>query len=299
MQPGMVPGRIHMAHIDKKERILVVDDELPILKLCNTILTRKDYRVFNATTVAEAIKLLETTEVDLVITDYKMPKQSGLDLVRHVKENYKYTEVLMITGYPSIESAINAVKTGVQEYLTKPFTTRELIDAVQRALEQQRALKLQSQDREETPGGPPGMIGASEVMRGVFKAIFKAAQSLATVLISGESGTGKELVARGIHYESPRSSSPFTPVNCGGIPEEMMDRELFGYAREGSATRACSGMGLFNTSDGGTLFFDGIDNLGLSLQAHIPPPPPDPDLVAPARPPCRQRFCASSKTGRL
>jgi two-component system response regulator HydG len=253
----------------KKESLLVVDDTPNTLELLQRKLTSQGYQVYTAPDVAQAIKILESTPVDLVITDLKMPKVSGLDLVRHIRENLKDTEVMMITGYATIEGAVKAIKIGAEEYLAKPFTDEELFSAVRRVL-----AKLHSRRaaRNRTPSrsvAPHGLIGESGVMFKVFDAISKAASTSATVLVSGESGTGKELVARAIHYSSSRASAPFVPVNCGGIPEGLLESELFGHVK-GSFTGATdSRAGFFQTADGGTIFLDEISETSLAMQVKL------------------------------
>jgi len=254
----------------KKDRILVVDDAPTTLEVLQRNLTSQDYQVFTAPGVPEAIKVLDTTPVDLVITDLKMPGASGLDLIRHVRENFKETEVMMITGYPTIESAVKAVKTGAEDYLTKPFTDEELFSTVQRVLD-----KLHLRRATQPPltqsriASHYGLIGESEVMQKVFSAIDKAASTPATVLISGESGTGKELVARAIHYNSPRASAPFVPVNCGAIPEELLESELFGHVKGAFTGATETRAGFFLTADGGTIFLDEISETSVPMQVKL------------------------------
>jgi DNA-binding NtrC family response regulator len=253
----------------KKESLLVVDDTPNALELLQRKLSSQGYQVYTAPDVAQAIKILESTPVDLVITDLKMPKVSGLDLVRHIRENLKDTEVMMITGYATIEGAVKAIKVGAEEYLAKPFTDEELFSAVRRVLSK---LHSRRAARNRTPSrsvAPHGLIGESGVMFKVFDAISKAASTSATVLISGESGTGKELVARAIHYSSSRVSAPFVPVNCGGIPEGLLESELFGHVK-GSFTGATdSRAGFFQTADGGTIFLDEISETSLAMQVKL------------------------------
>jgi DNA-binding NtrC family response regulator len=201
-----------------KEAILVVDDAPETLEVLRRNLESEGYRVSTASGVAEDLAVLKATPIDLVITDFKMPKVSGLDLVRHVRENLKDTEVVMITGYASIEGAIEAIKTGAEEYLSKPFTDEELFEAVRRALEKRSRRRVGTPAASAAVSPLPGFIGQSEAIQRVYVAIRKAAETTATVLITGESGTGKELVARAIHYSSRRSAVPFVAVNCGGIP---------------------------------------------------------------------------------
>jgi DNA-binding NtrC family response regulator len=207
--------------------------------------------------------------VDLVITDLKMPKVSGLDLVRHVRENFKDTEVMMFTGYPSIQGAVEAVKTGAEEYLAIPFTDVELISAVRRALDKLRVRRYGWTVSAQTPPARYGLVGESEAMRRVFRAITKAASTSATVLITGESGTGKELVARAIHYGSARSSAPFVPVNCGGIPEGLLESELFGHVKGAFTGATESRAGFFHAADNGTIFLDEVSEMSLSMQVKL------------------------------
>ncbi len=225
------------------------------------------YRVLTAPGVAEALKVLDGTHVDFVVTDLKMPGVSGMDLVRHVRESLRGTEVMMITGYATVEGAAQAVKTGAEEYLAKPFTDEELLTAVSRALS-----KLQVRRSADRPvPGPaaafPGMFGESEAMKRVLAAVAKAAATSATVLITGESGTGKELVARAIHYSSVRASAPFMPVNCGGIPEGLLESELFGYVKGAFTGATETRAGFFQTAEGGTIFLDEISEMSAAMQA--------------------------------
>ncbi len=258
-----------MTRRPSSERILVVDDAADTLELLRRNLTAEGYQVFTAPGVPEALKILEGTQVDLVITDLKMPKVSGLDLVRHVRENLKETEVMMITGYATVEGAVEAVKTGAEEYLPKPFTNDELIAAVRRALGKLH-VRLAGQPRPEgRRHTPAGFIGESEAMQTVYRAVEKAASTTATVLITGESGTGKELVARAIHYTSPRASAPFIPVNCGGIPEGLLESELFGHVKGAFTGATESRAGFFQTADGGTIFLDEISDTSPSMQVKL------------------------------
>lgn len=253
----------------KKEQILVVDDSPDTLEVLQRNLESRGYRIFTAPGAVEAIKILESTPVDLVITDLKMPGVNGLSLVRHIQENFKNTEVMMITGYPSIEGAVEAVKTGAEEYLAKPFTDEELFSAVERVLDKlhtRRAAQVQTQ---KPPSIRHGLIGDSKAMCKVLNAVEKTASSSATVLITGESGTGKELVARAIHYNSPRASAPFVPINCGGIPESLLESELFGYVKGAFTGATETRAGFFQTAEGGTIFLDEISDTSLSMQVKL------------------------------
>ena len=258
-----------MRNSSKKEHILVVDDSLDTLEVLQRNLESKSYHVFAAPGAVEAIKILESTPMDLVITDLKMPEVNGLSLVKHIQENFKDTEVMMITGYPSIEGAVEAVKSGAEEYLAKPFTDEELFVAVKRVLDKLHVRRTEKKKVRRLPSIRHDLIGESKAMHKVFNAIRKAASSLATILITGESGTGKELVARAIHYNSPRASAPFVPINCGGIPEALLESELFGYVRGAFTGAVESRAGFFQTAEGGTIFLDEVSETSLSMQVKL------------------------------
>jgi len=225
--------------------------------------------VYTAPGVDEALRVLDTESIDLVITDYKMPRVSGLDLVRHVRENFKNAEVMMITGYASIGGAVEAVKYGAEDYLAKPFTDEELLSAVEYALDKLRTRRATRPWSDEKISESYGILGESEAMQKVFNAIGKAATTPATVLITGESGTGKELVARAIHYCSPRASAAFVPVNCGGIPEGLLESELFGHVKGAFTGATETRAGFFQTADGGTIFLDEISETSLAMQVKL------------------------------
>jgi len=253
----------------EQARILVVDDSAPTLEVLQRNLSAEGHQVFTALDVASAVALLEDSPVDLVITDLKMPRVGGMDLVRHVRENFRDTEVMMITGYPSIEGAVQAIKTGAEEYLAKPFTDGELSAAVQRALDKLRIRKSNVTSGAQPPMMRHGLLGESEAMRKVLQAVSKAASASAVVLISGESGTGKELVARAIHYGSARASAPFVPVNCGGIPDSLLESELFGHVKGAFTGATESRAGFFHTADGGTIFLDEVSETSASMQVKL------------------------------
>jgi DNA-binding NtrC family response regulator len=258
-----------MATSAKKDSILVVDDAPDTLELLQRNLESRGYRVLTALNAMEAIKVLGTTGVDLVITDLKMPGASGMELIRHIRENFKDVEVMMITGYPTIETAVKAVKSGAEEYLTKPFTDTELLSAVERVLEKVHRRRVTHPPWHRSQKSPYGLIGESEAMQKVFSAIAKAASTSVTTLITGESGTGKELVARAIHYNSLRSSAPFVPVNCGAIPGELLESELFGHIKGAFTGATETRAGFFQTADGGTIFLDEISETSLSMQVKL------------------------------
>jgi two-component system response regulator HydG len=253
-----------------KALILVVDDAPDTREVLERNLSLAGYGVASASNVADALRALDAAPFDLVITDLKLPQESGLDLIRYVRENVKDTEVMMITGYATIEGAVKAVKLGADEYLSKPFTDEEILAAVKRALDKLAMRKLASVDvGKPAPAGNFGIVGDSKVIHYVLTAIAKAAKTNATVLITGESGTGKELVARAIHYSSNRASAPFVPVNCGAIPHELMESELFGYIRGAFTGASETRAGFFQTADGGSIFLDEISETTPSMQVKL------------------------------
>jgi len=257
-----------MTNRDQNKQILVVDDSEATLEVLKRNLEAESFTVFTAPGVEEALRLLHEHQIDLVITDIKMPKVSGLDLVRHVRENLKNTEVAVITGHPSVDGAVTAMKSGALDYLTKPFTDEELFAAVRQALDRQEARRTNI-DKIHQFVGRHGLLGKSEAIQKVFEQIDRASSTRATVLITGESGTGKELVARAIHYESDRASAPFVPVNCGAIPHELLESELFGHVK-GSFTGATdSRSGFFLTAEGGTVFLDEVGETSKSMQIKL------------------------------
>ncbi len=244
-----------------------MDDSANTLEVLKRNLQSGGYEVYTCQAVAEALPLLEELDIDLVITDFRMPQATGLDLIKYVRENHQHIEIMMITGYPSIPGAVKAIKDGAGEYLAKPFTAEELISAVQRIVD--RLLRRRILSTGDTPPDNFGIIGNSPEMKRVFRRIEQASKSDANVLISGNSGTGKELVARAVHYNSDRRSAPFVPVNCTAIPEGLVESELFGHVK-GAFTGAKNGRaGFFEIAHGGSIFLDEIGDASPNMQAKI------------------------------
>lgn len=255
--------------IVSQDRILVVDDSVSTLKVLERNLASQGYLVYTAQSVSNAIDLLESISVDLVVTDLRMPKVGGLDLIRHVRSHFPDAGVIMITGFASIGSAVSAIQEGAEDYLPKPFTDDELLTAVRGALKKIHTRRAAKIPADETDAPPQGMIGDSPAMRRIYDLITRAANTDATALISGESGTGKELVARAIHYGGPRASAPFVPVNCAGIPEGLVESELFGHVKGAFTSATGDRTGLFVGADSGTIFLDEIGELALATQAKL------------------------------
>ena len=249
--------------------ILVVDDSESTREVLRRNLEAAGFHVRIAVGVPHALDQLDLAPFDLVITDLRMPEVSGLELVRHVRENLPDTEVIMVTGYASVEGAVEAIKTGAEEYLSKPFTDNELLTAVDKALSK----LMQRRAGEGLPStgllARYGLVGDSAPMSKLAFQVERAARYPATALITGDSGTGKELVARAIHYHSARSSAPFVAVNCGGIPSGLMERELFGHKKGAFTGAGESRPGFFQTAQGGTILLDEISEMEIPVQVKI------------------------------
>lgn len=251
----------------EKENILIVDDDTDILELIQRHLHSMNYYTFKAVSVKEAVAILRDTEIDLLITDLKMPEIDGFELIQFASEHYPNMPKLVVTGYPSIQDALSAIKSGVVDYLVKPFTQQELKQAVQKSLSgikksPSKIAPTKDKDYDE-------IIGESETIHKINEIIDRVKNNKATVYISGQSGTGKELVARSIHYNGKFSRAPFITVNCGSIPETLLESELFGYVK-GSFTGAQEDReGFFQAANGGTIFLDEIGNASLAVQARL------------------------------
>ncbi|SDX01147.1 DNA-binding transcriptional response regulator, NtrC family, contains REC, AAA-type ATPase, and a Fis-type DNA-binding domains [Aequorivita viscosa] len=251
----------------QKENILIVDDDIGILELIQRHLHSMDYHTFKAVSVKEAVAILRDTEIDLLITDLKMPEVDGFELIQFVSEHYPNIPKLVVTGYPSIQDALSAIKSRVVDYLVKPFTKAELKQAVQKSLSS--STKKKSTDSATSLKKYDEIIGESKQVRNVIQIIDRVKDNKATVYISGESGTGKELVARSIHYNGKFSREPFIAVNCGGIPENLLESELFGYIKGAFTGAEDSREGFFQAAEGGTIFLDEIGNASLGVQSRL------------------------------
>jgi two-component system response regulator PilR (NtrC family) len=252
-------------------RILVVDDELSMREFLSILLEREGYQSDQAESAEAAIKLLETDSYDLVISDVNMPGLDGLALLERIKKDAPETAVLMITAYSTAEQAVEAMKLGAYDYIAKAFKVEDIKVLVRNALEkrnlQRENLRFKQQIQERYSFS--GLIGKSRKMRDMYTIVEKVADSMANVLIYGESGTGKELVARAIHFNSPRMEKPFIAVNCGAIPETLIEAELFGHKKGAFTGAVANRAGLFEQADGGTLFLDEIGEIPLQLQAKM------------------------------
>ncbi len=252
-------------------RILVVDDESSILDFLRLLLEDEGYAVKTASSMDEARQLFAEDSFDLVLCDIMMPDGNGLDLLKEIKRDDARASVIMMTAYTSTKSAIEAMKLGAYDYVSKPFDVDELRVLVQKALEKTELVDENVYLRRELEEKYrfSNIIGRSRRMQEIFKLIERVARTNSTVLLEGESGTGKELIARAVHYASPRSSKRFLSVNCGALPENLLESELFGHER-GSFTGAVrEKKGLFREADGGTLFLDEIGETAPSMQVKL------------------------------
>ena len=252
-----------------KGRILVIDDEWSIRDVLSNILKAEGYEVDCADDGDSGIELLNANVYDLVLTDLKMPKVSGMEVLRHLQSQGVNTLALVATAYGSIQSAVQALQSGAYDYITKPFHLDELKSRVKKAREFQ-TLKSENRNLRKqlvASSRVDNLIGNSPEMEELKELIHNIADSDSTVLVLGESGTGKELVAKAIHFHSDRADKPIIPVNCGAIPEDLLESELFGHIK-GSFTGAINDRaGRFALADGGTIFLDEIGDMSPKLRS--------------------------------
>ena len=253
------------------ERILVVDDEEQMRDLLAKVLERKGYQVSVCGDGAEALALLEREPADLVVTDVRMPGLNGMEALRAIKELNPDIVVLIMTAFGSIDQAVQAVKEGAYDYINKPFKIDEILLTIDKALEERNLRHEVSTLRQElrTRYHFENLIGKSRAMQDVFGLIEQVAGSRSTVMVYGKSGTGKELVAKAVHYNSPRSAKAFVAVNCAAIPAELLESELFGHEKGAFTGAIATKVGKFELATGGTLFLDEIGHMRLDLQAKI------------------------------
>ncbi len=255
----------------KKVKILVVDDEVDMLSTCKKFLTRAGHKVSVADRGSQALEIFDQESCALVITDLKMPGMNGMEVLREIKKRRPETLVMMFTGYGTIQDAVMAMKEGAFDFITKPFTPDQLTVCVDRALKQLRleaenkALRQQLEEKFKFDN----ILGQSSTMQRVFDSIRKIADTQANVLITGESGTGKELIARSVHANSSRKRQPFVPLNCGGMPEHLVESELFGHEKGAFTGAVASRTGLMEHASGGTFCLDEISELPLNLQVKL------------------------------
>lgn len=253
------------------KQILIVDDEVSILRALDRFLTDQGYRVTLCDNYQSGIQVLSEGYVDLALVDLKLGQDSGIDLIAQIEKISPQTSSIIMTGFGSIESAVDAVKAGAFHYVTKPFEFADLLNLVKKALEhkqvnqENRILKKQLHDKY----GFENIVGVSGGLKEIFDLVERVAETDSTVLILGESGTGKELVARAIHYNSNRAQRPIVPVNCAAIPENLLESELFGHVKGAFTGAVTTRMGRFEMADGGTLFLDEIGDMSPKLQVKL------------------------------
>jgi len=251
--------------------ILVIDDEESMRDSCRQTLSRGGNRVEMAEDGSKGLTMLKGQSFDVVVLDLKMPGLSGMEVLKRIKESDPAAVVIVITGYATVESAVEAMKNGAYDFISKPFTPDTLRMIVARALEK-RGFALENvllRDQLKTSFGPEVVVGQSESMKRVEELIRKVGPTDSTVLISGESGTGKELVARAIHRYSSRSDKPFVAVDCGSLVESLFESELFGHVKGSFTNATATKYGRFELANGGTLFFDEIGNISVNIQTKL------------------------------
>jgi len=255
-------------------RLLVIDDESNMRHMLAAMLKNSGYSVDTASEGLEGMKMLERSSYDFILCDIKMPKMDGMTFLKTAGELVKHSTVIMMSAYGTVETAIEAMKLGAYDYISKPFKSDEVTLTLKKAEERERLKKENNFLREririiQADNRFDRMVGQSKAMQAVFELAKKVARHNTIVLITGESGTGKELIARGIHFYSERADGHLIPVNCGGIPENLLESEMFGYKKGAFTGADRDKAGLFEAAEGGTLFLDEIGELPLSLQVKL------------------------------
>ncbi len=254
-----------------KPTLLIVDDEPSVLEVLSILLKDEGYEISTASSLTAARARLANERPDLVLCDILMPDGNGLDLLREIKAGNPSTSVVMMTAYTSTKAAIEAMKLGAYDYVSKPFNNEELKVVVQKALEQSELVSENVYLRRELEGkyAFPNIIGKSPKMQAIFAVVDRVARTNSTILIYGDSGTGKELIARAIHFSSPRSERRFLSINCGALPENLLESELFGHERGAFTGAVKEKKGLFQEAEGGTLFLDEIGEMTPTMQVKL------------------------------
>lgn len=248
--------------------ILVADDELGVRESFEALLG-KDYDLLFATTGREALDILKTKNVNLVILDIRMPEINGIEVLRRIKELNEDTDVIIVTAVKTLKTAVEAIKLGAYDYITKPFDIHEILALIKRVTEKQELMKEVIYLRSEISRRFENIVGRNPKMLEIYDLISRIADNNATVLLTGESGTGKEILARTIHHQGIRASKPFVAINCAAIPSELLESELFGHEKGAFTGAHQTKIGKFEMANGGSLFLDEIGALRLDLQAKI------------------------------
>jgi DNA-binding NtrC family response regulator len=256
----------------RKENILIVDDNYDMLDVLQRNLKTFNYRTYKASSVTEALDVLKYTTIDLLITDLNMPEINGIELLKYAEEHFPAMPKLVITGLPSINNAITAIKSGALDYLSKPFTSEELCNAIEDSIVKTKnnAKKVSYNDSSLADKSLyAGIVGHSNHFKDLIEVIKRVQNNKVNVLIEGESGTGKELIAKSINYEGALANMPFISMNCGAIPESLMESELFGYTKGAFTGASESRIGLFQAASGGTIFLDEIGTASMAVQTRL------------------------------
>jgi two-component system, NtrC family, response regulator AtoC len=253
------------------KRILIIDDEESFRHMLSVILKREGFEVETASDGEEGLQKVMMNTYEQVLCDIRMPRMDGLDFLKEVQKTGIDATLIMMSAYGTIDTALEAMKLGAYDYISKPFKPDEIILTLKKADERERLRKENERLRKEVKKeySFENIVSKNEKMQKIFEVVKKVAPYKSTILIMGESGTGKELVARALHYSSDRSHRPFIPVNCGAIPENLLESELFGHAKGAFTDAIRTKKGLFEEADGGTLFLDEIGELPLSLQVKL------------------------------
>jgi len=251
--------------------ILVVDDEPNYLIIMSELLGEEGFETITTDNGRQAMEIAESADIDLVLTDMQMPGMDGFSLLKSIKSSKPNLPVIMITAYGEVEKAVRAMQNGAFNYITKPFNNDELVASIKKALEHCALAKENTRLQNEVRSryGFDHIIGKNQAMQEIYDLIDKVAPTPSTVLIAGESGTGKELVAKALHYNSPRSKLPFLSLNCAALPETLLESELFGHERGAFTGAIAMRKGKFEAADTGTIFLDEIGEMPLSLQAKL------------------------------
>jgi DNA-binding NtrC family response regulator len=255
------------SHTQSDLPILVVEDDAAILELLEEELQEAGYKTLGVSSAEEAMLTLSHSEVAMIISDVRLPGMSGMQLLEQLRQEGSRVGFIVITAFGTIDQAVEALKIGADDFLTKPLDLESVGEAVYRVLENRRLAERFQQG--EAPGHFHGIVGESETMQALFHDAARLAKSDAPILILGESGTGKELLARAIHAESPRAAEPFIAVNCASIPSELMESEFFGHVKGAFTGASDSRQGLFQAANGGSLFLDEIGEMSPGLQAKL------------------------------
>ncbi|MDI1241548.1 MAG: sigma-54 dependent transcriptional regulator, partial [bacterium] len=254
-----------------KQKVLVVEDEELMRTILRTLLEGEGYEVFTADSAEAAIRIFPDHDIAVTLTDIKMAGMDGLALLDRIKAIDEHAVVIIMTAFSSVDSAIHALRKGAYDYITKPFVNEDLLQRIRNGARnrtlfaENRALRRELNRQYNFPE----IVGSSEKMQKVFELVSKVADTNSNVLILGESGTGKELVARSLHFNSTRSAKPFLAVNCGALPESLLESELFGHTKGAFTGAVADKKGLFRSAEGGTLFLDEISEIPVGLQVRL------------------------------